>query len=255
MSGYPVVFLHGFLGNQKEWLDIIKSLKNKYRIILFDLPGHGGSVFDVNKIDKKIYEFTNTTNTIVNILKKLNVNKSMLIGYSMGGRLALNLAIKYPSIFSKVFIESASPGLETEQEILKRKANDEKTAKLIKELNFSEFIDNWYNQKVFEGIKKSLKYEDLKNQRLKNDTNNIALALKGLSVANMPCLWNKLSNLKLPLYFIAGKNDEKYCIIGQRMSQYSQKISFKIVNNCGHNIHFENREEYLNLLVNFFANS
>ena len=106
-----ILFLHGFMGDNKEFNEIISLLSDQFFSLTVDLPGHGKTRVLGGE---KCYMMSNTAEALINLLDQLNVKKCFLVGYSMGGRLALYLNLHFPQYFSKVVIESASPGLKTQ---------------------------------------------------------------------------------------------------------------------------------------------
>ena len=120
-----IIFLHGFMGNIHEFDEAIKLLFNDFSYLTIDLPGHGKTQV---LGDDECYTMASTAQAIISLLDKLNINQCYLIGYSMGGRLALYLTLHFPQRFIKVVLESASPGLATE---IKRLARIKSDAQII----------------------------------------------------------------------------------------------------------------------------
>ena len=115
-----MLLLHGFMGCGEDWLTFIESFRVQYRIIVPDLPGHGQSMSD----NPSTYDFHNVVAELHDIVQSMEAGKTVLIGYSMGGRLALSLALKYPGLWERVVIESASPGPGSEADKNERKKQD-----------------------------------------------------------------------------------------------------------------------------------
>ena len=116
-NGPVILFIHGFLGSRKDWYDIIPYFKDQYHCLLIDLPAHGESK---SSLDQRLYSFDHLALSIVKLLDKLKIKKCYLVGYSMGGRLALYLAIYFFERFYRVVLESASPGLDIEEERIEK---------------------------------------------------------------------------------------------------------------------------------------
>ena len=112
-EGFPLVLLHGFTGDSKTWKPFLQNGEKVERLIAIDIIGHGQS--DSPK-DSKRYEMLSVAKDIKQILEILKIEKTDILGYSMGGRLALSFAIQYPLFVRKLVLESSSPGLITEQE-------------------------------------------------------------------------------------------------------------------------------------------
>ncbi len=110
----PVLqILHGFIGSSQKWSNCIQNVQADCRCLVIDMPGHGKSI---DLPDESWYTFDMTTQLILNLLKKLHINRYSILGYSMGGRIALNRVLRNPQYFNKAVIESATPGLKSDKE-------------------------------------------------------------------------------------------------------------------------------------------
>ncbi|MFM6813362.1 MAG: alpha/beta fold hydrolase, partial [Dolichospermum sp.] len=129
-----------------------------FSYLVIDLPGHGKT----QVLDDEYYTMPSTATAIIQLLDQLKIDQCYLIGYSLGGRLALYLTLYFPNRFIKVILESASPGLATEMARLARIKSDAQIArKLTRMLNkddFYHFLNNWYQQQVFGNIKNHPQY-------------------------------------------------------------------------------------------------
>jgi len=235
-----ILFLHGFMGNSHEFDEAISLLSNDFNCLTIDLPGHGKTQVLENDY---CYSMAKAADNIINLLDKLKVSQCFLIGYSMGGRLALYLILNYPQRFQKVILESASPGLSTEKERLERVKRDEliarKLERMIEKDDFRKFLDNWYKQSIFGNIKNHPQFEQMIENRLQNHPVELAKSLRFMGTGVQPSLWEKLANNQVPLLLLIGKKDEKFIDINTRMTQINQFCELKIIENSAHNIHLE----------------
>ncbi len=117
----PILFFHGFMGNKDVFADTISLLSDQFYCLAIDLPGHGNTII---KGGDECYQMDNTALALVEWLDKLTIDQCFLVGYSMGGRLALYLACFFPERFPKVVLESSSPGLKTRREREERREGD-----------------------------------------------------------------------------------------------------------------------------------
>jgi len=241
-----VVFLHGFMGSSNDWKQVISFLKKDFYCIALDLPGHGKTPIKEN------LSFESVADTIIQFLDGLGIKKTHLVGYSMGGRLAMYLALEYSEFFDKVVLESASPGLKTEIERKQRIKRDEILAKKIADIPFKKFLEEWYRQPLFESLLRHPQYQDLLEERLKNTPGSLARALLTVSTGRQPNLWNRLEENKIPLLLLAGEFDIKFQKINQKMVKYSPLIRYQMIAGVGHNIHFENPLLFAKILKDFF---
>ena len=150
-TGRPVVvFLHGFLGNRGDWFDIEQLLSDQYRVLAIDLPGHGESLVAV----EGCYIMPETAKMVLSTIALLHIERFHLVGYSMGGRLALYIALHFPQMVETLILESASPGIESLEERIHRRDSDAELAYRLLSRSPDSFIDEWYNQPLFESMQR-----------------------------------------------------------------------------------------------------
>ncbi len=245
-----ILFLHGFLGSGSDWVPIARQLENDYCCILVDLPGHGESDIEANG-NPDLF-FTETVDALAEELSRSAAPEPcFLVGYSMGGRIALSLALRYPELFEKAIIVSASPGLRTEEERLSRRESDEGIARKI-EKNFEGFIQAWYDQPLFATLKSHPLFQEVERERKINNPENLAAALRLLGTGRQPSLWEELKKNRVPIQFLAGEKDLKFVEIGHQMVNLCTESKLEIFPGCGHTLHIENRELFLDCIKTFF---
>ncbi len=247
MSGECIVFLHGFMGSGQDWDFIINHLSDQYLCITVDLPGHGKSA----DCQLEYYNFDNTAEQIKLILTENSIEKANLAGYSMGGRIGLFFVFKYPDIINKLVLESASPGLVSENEKIDRIKQDVLAANKILKGNFEGFLRYWYSMELFGNLSKTDKFEELIKNRLKNNREGLANSLNYMGTGKMSNFREKISGINFPVLYLAGGLDEKYKAIAHEMTELSKNVSPKIFENCGHNVHYEEQDEFLKELKDF----
>lgn len=237
-----ILFLHGFMGDSNEFNQVISLLSDQFCYLTVDLPGHGKTRVMGGE---ECYTMSNTADALINLLDQLNVKQCFLVGYSMGGRLALYLTLRFPQRFSKIVLESASPGLKSQGDRLERIQRDFELAKKMEESSFSIFLKNWYNQPIFASLKNHPDFEFLKQTRLQNNQFELAKSLRNLGTGCQPSLWEKLQNNKNPLLLLVGEYDTKFIAINSEMVRLCPFAQLQIVSNCGHNIHFEDPKTFV----------
>ncbi|WP_315790868.1 2-succinyl-6-hydroxy-2,4-cyclohexadiene-1-carboxylate synthase [Fischerella sp. JS2] len=236
-----ILFLHGFMGNSHEFDEAIQLLKHDFYCLKVDLPGHGNT-----KVlgSEDCYTMAYTAQGLIELLDNLKINQCFLVGYSMGGRLALYLTLYFPQRFPKVILESASPGLATGVERQERIQRDQQIARKlersIEKNDFIAFLINWYNQLIFGNIKNHPQFQNLIEIRTQNNPIELAKSLRFMGTGCQPSLWEKLKDNQNDLLLLAGENDEKFIDINKQMAKLCQYCQLKILNYAGHNIHFEN---------------
>ncbi|RCJ24624.1 2-succinyl-6-hydroxy-2,4-cyclohexadiene-1-carboxylate synthase [Nostoc sp. ATCC 43529] len=247
-----ILFLHGFMGNIDEFQEAMELLADEFSYLTLDLPGHGKT--EVSGGDK-YYSMPNTAQAIINLLDKLKIAKCFVVGYSMGGRLALYLALHFPERFFNVVLESASPGLATETEQLERIKRDTQIGKKLTRINtkvaFSDFLTNWYNQAIFGYIKNHPQYHQMVENRLQNNPQELDKSLRFMGTGCQPNLWSKLAQNTIPMLLLAGEYDEKFIYVNTEIAKVCKFAQLRIIDGAGHNIHFENTLTFVKILREF----
>uniref|UniRef100_Q3APV4 Putative 2-succinyl-6-hydroxy-2,4-cyclohexadiene-1-carboxylate synthase n=1 Tax=Chlorobium chlorochromatii (strain CaD3) TaxID=340177 RepID=Q3APV4_CHLCH len=244
-----IVFLHGFLGSGRDWLPLAEMLTSHYCCVLVDLPGHGSATLSAS--DEHHAYFTATVEALATVIQPISPEPCRLVGYSMGGRIALALMLTHPELFHQAVIVSASPGLPTEEERAKRRAGDEGIARKI-ERNFPDFLEAWYQQPLFSTLKNHPLFQEIERKRAINNSESLAAALRLLGTGQQPSFWDALSKCAVPTLFIAGEKDERYVAIARQMVKLAPHATLSIVPNCGHTLHIENKESFVEQLHTFF---
>ena len=249
VSGSPdhpaVLFLHGFMGSSADWQDVVAALGDRSFCITPDLPGHGASL----GLTPEAYTTEGTAQAVVCALGELEVERPVIVGYSMGGRLALYLALRYPERCAGLFLESASPGLEGEEERKARREADEEKAKWLESGDFEEFLRDWYRQPLFAPLAKDegLLWRTMATRR-RNDPVELARSLRGMGTGSQPSLWGGLQGLAVPALAVAGALDAKYAGVSWRMASISPRVEPVVIPGVGHDVHDEAPAEYADLL-------
>jgi len=143
-----VLFLHGFMGSSADWREVMAALGDRTFRIAMDLPGHGASL----ELAPDTYTVEGAARAVIRTLDGLEVVRPVVAGYSMGGRLALYLALRYPERCAGLFLESASPGLENSSKRAVRRAADESKAQRLESGDLEAFLRDWYRQPLFASL-------------------------------------------------------------------------------------------------------
>lgn len=224
------------------------ALGGQFFRVAVDLPGHGASV----GLPPESYTFEGAARAVISVLDGLGIGRATLAGYSMGGRLALYLALRHPERCDGLFLESASPGLWSEPERSIRRAADEERASRLESGSFKEFVREWYRQPLFASLARDEELlERTISARLKNDPTELARSLRGMGSGSQPPLWEELAGLRVPALAVAGELDEKFVGITRRMADHGPSMRVAIVPGAGHNVRVEALKEYLRLLKGF----
>ena len=244
LGDIPMLFIHGFTGSHKSWTSIRENLN--IPSLAIDIPGHGKSTF--NNLDKE-YFFNDFSNELYLSLLQLNIKKIHICSYSLGGRLSICFAAKYPDIVKSLFIESSSIGIENGEEKSVCNENDKKLSILINS-DYSKFIEKWEQNTLFKN-QKERNLKDFNYQRMiRNDHNpeQLSFSLRAFSKGSMPHMIHQYQKFSFPITIVNGKDDIKYIKEGRNMLKLNNNSKQYIVNNASHNVQIENKEYYLELL-------
>ncbi|WP_421380797.1 2-succinyl-6-hydroxy-2,4-cyclohexadiene-1-carboxylate synthase [Bacillus salacetis] len=251
--GMPVLLLHGFTGDGSTWDKVFPHLGN-YMTITVDLLGHGRTD---SPEDPDRYRMEHAVEDLNQILDELKIEKVYLLGYSMGGRLALAFSSAYPERVKALILESSSPGLRRKEERTQRAAGDEKLAEMILTRGLDYFVDYWENIPLFLS-QKSLPgdvQEEIRNNRLSQNPKGLANSLRGMGTGKQPSYWEELRDLPMEMLFITGELDNKFCLIAEDMKKETRNSAIVKVNGAGHALHVEEPEKFGTIVSEFLKNT
>jgi 2-succinyl-6-hydroxy-2,4-cyclohexadiene-1-carboxylate synthase len=249
-AGDPLVLLHGFTGQSASWATVMGLASKTHRTIAVDLIGHGRT--DAPH-EASRYAFGQAIDDLAAVLAKLDLQRAAWVGYSMGGRLALGLALKYPEIVSALILESASPGIDHTEEREARRKSDELMADEILTRGVRKFVVTWEALPMWES-QRQIPIERRARQReirLQNRAEGLAGSLRGMGAGAQDSLWDDLCRLHAPVLLIAGERDAKFTEIAMRMSERMPNVELLVVPNAGHTVHLEQPELYATHVAGF----
>lgn len=249
--GDPLVLLHGFTGRAENWAHLQPQLAEKCDTIALDLPGHGRTIVPYDH-----YTMPRVAADLVALFQKLDFPPIHLWGYSMGGRLALYLAVHYPQHIMRLILESASPGLKTAEERAARQESDAALANRIKQEGIPAFVDYWEQIPLFasqQNLPEAVRQRHRK-LRLQNRPEGLAHSLRGMGAGVQPSLWPHLPQLHLPVQLIVGELDEKYVRTGREMAALMPAAHLHIVPHAGHTVHLEQPTDVFHLVAGLLNN-
>lgn len=243
-------FLHGFMGSAADWEPIVEALETEAFCVMVDLPGHGRSV------DRPDHEYTmeGTTQALADVLDEAGIDRCSLIGYSMGGRVALYFSVFHPSRIHRLVLESASPGLETKEARAERRVLDAERAERI-QTDLPCFLNDWYRKSLFSSLDRHDLVDTMVQRRKKNRPAELARALRGLGPGSQPSLWSELETVRDPALVMTGALDKKYEGITLETAQRLPDARRVLVPEAGHNVHAERPQAYVAELCRFLANT
>jgi 2-succinyl-6-hydroxy-2,4-cyclohexadiene-1-carboxylate synthase len=253
-DGFPVFLLHGFTGDGAMWAPFFEKWGNHSKLFAVDIIGHGKSD-SPEEVER--YRMLSVVDDLFLLMEKLRIPKADFIGYSMGGRLALSFAVKYPTKVRKLVLESSSPGLEKATERQARIAQDMKLASFIEQEGMEAFVNHWENIPLFETQKKLSEAvrRSLREQRLRNSIIGLTNSLKGMGTGAQPSWWDELETTEVDTLLITGALDNKFCSIAQNMKEKLIHCQWMNVDDAGHAIHMEQPEIFGTIVSRFLSNT
>ncbi len=243
-----VLLLHGFLGSSRDWDEVAAALAGRRHCLAADLPGHGAST----GLAAHAYTMDGAAQALADVLDARGVSTCAVVGYSMGGRLALYFALRFPERCRRLVLESASPGLAAGAERAARRRLDAARAARLEAGDFEAFLRDWYRQPLFASLAGHAGLaERMTAARRHNDPAELARSLRGMGTGRQPSLWERLPALAVATLAVAGALDHKYVEIAGRMAGASRCVRAVAVPEAGHNVHAEQPRRFLTLLRTF----
>jgi 2-succinyl-6-hydroxy-2,4-cyclohexadiene-1-carboxylate synthase len=250
-EGPPVVFLHGFTGSGGFWSPIADRLAPRH-CVLPDLPGHGRTAAP---LPAELWDLDRTATALADALERIGVGPCDLVGYSMGGRLALHLALQDGSRFRRLALVGASPGLDSAKEREQRVEADEELCRLLEIEGIEAFVSRWEALPLFATQRElpSEQRDAMHAMRLEQDSRALAAALRAFGVGLQRPLGPALGRLQMPVLLVAGGRDSKYCQVIEQMRERIPGARAEIVAESGHAVSLERPEEFTALLASFLS--
>lgn len=238
-----LLLLHGFTGSRDDWQAFLPSLENIVEPHAIDIIGHGDTHISDDVDD---YSMPKIAAHIIEQMK----HPFHLLGYSMGGRLALYIACHYPQKVQSLILESASAGLKTATERETRRQADNQLADNIEAKGIKWFVNYWEAISLWD-TQTAAQKASLREKRLQNHPLGLANSLRGMGTGVMPSLWDELPNLQMPVQLIVGELDSKFVAINQQMVEAIPNANLDVVANAGHTVHLEQAQAFTEIVLTF----
>lgn len=252
-SGTPdrpaLLLLHGFTGSHASWVRFQERWSEKYFVLVPDLPGHGNTPTPEDPHDLSMEA---TADRLAALLDQHSLEKAAVIGYSMGGRLALHMAHRHGKRLSGLVLESASPGLRNPDERRDRSRRDRTLADAIDEKGLTWFVPHWSEQPLFRDQPRWLVDEE-NAIRASHTAHGLAQSLRGAGTGEQESLWESLPDLVMPVLLVAGRNDKKFAAIAETMAERMPNAAWVLVDQAGHTVHGEEPERFYDIVNRFLS--
>lgn len=232
-----VVLVHGFTQTRRSWTPFLPRLTQEHEVVTVDAPGHGRSAG--HRTD------------LVEGARLLGATggRAAYIGYSMGGRLALHLAVAQPDLVERVVLVGATAGLDTDDERAERRAADERLAADLERDGLDAFLERWLSNPLFATLPTTAAgVED----RKENTVEGLAASLRRTGTGTQRPLWDDLPKLTMPVLFVVGGLDAKFTALAERMQRrWGGPAEVAVLEGAGHACHLERPEAFLDVVVPF----
>ena len=224
-----VLFIPGFMQRGDAWRPVAELLPERYPSRLLDHAEHS--------FEGRMREI-------------LDSGASVLVGYSLGGRLALRAALRSPESFSAVVLVGATAGIEEGPLRATRAEADEKLASWMEAMPIEDIVGLWERQPLFADQSDAL-VEEQRPGRLSHDPRQLALILRTAGQGVLDPVWHELRGLELPLLAIAGARDDGYSAAAKRIASTAPRGQAAIVEEAGHAAHLQQPERVASLIAEF----
>jgi len=258
-TGPPLVLLHGFTGSGATWAPLRARLDERVTTIAIDLPGHGRSPAPAVNGPRAAGDaaehdaFDALAAALVRVLDERRIATASWLGYSMGGRVALEVALRWPDRVASLLLESASPGIDDPGERARRRVADGALADSLLNDGIEAFADRWMAQPLFASQQRLAPAVLARERarRLENRPAGLAWALRALGAGCQVPLWPRLGELAVPTLVVVGALDDKYRQIGSATAARIPRAILEVVHDAGHAVHLENPTGFLAAVERF----
>ncbi|MFB3052562.1 MAG: 2-succinyl-6-hydroxy-2,4-cyclohexadiene-1-carboxylate synthase [Dehalococcoidia bacterium] len=251
-EGPPLLLLHGFSGSAATWTPHLEAWQG-FTAIAVELLGHGASDCPA---DRRRYRMERCLGDLVALLDRLPASggrRMAVLGYSMGGRVALRLALLAPERLWALVLESASPGIEDASERAARARSDADLADDIERDGLEAFVERWQALPLFASLARLpvAVRDELRRQRLQNDPRGLVGSLRGLGAGQQEPVLARMAEIRIPVLLLTGALDDKYCALARRMAAALPRARTESVPDSGHAVHLERPQAFAGAVRGF----
>jgi 2-succinyl-6-hydroxy-2,4-cyclohexadiene-1-carboxylate synthase len=214
-----VILVHGFTQSADSWEPVIDALPRNFDPVTIEVP--------------EGLDFLSTASGI-----GARCGPGTYVGYSMGGRLCLALALERPDLVEQLVLVSASPGIADDRERAARRTADERLALDVERDGVDAFLDRWLDQPLFASLPREVARVD--ERRRTNSVDRITHQLRALGQGVQPSLWDRLPQLAMPVTLVTGAYDRKYTDLATKMAAaIGDRARVVVIPAAGHALHLE----------------
>lgn len=255
-GGAPLVLLHGFAQSARTWTRVAAALAEERLVYAFELVGHGGSQAPADALP---YALRSQGEALLAFLGHVAPSKAKptVVGYSMGGRVALAAVERQPQAFGALVLESVGLGPADETERNAAAQRDAANARHLRQAGLQAFVDAWERLPLF-ATQRVLPLEErarVRAGRLANDAEALARTFEHAGQHAMPARCDVLAALDAlaatgaPVLYLAGGLDQKYCALAESLTEWP--VQTRVIEHAGHNVHLEAPEAFTQVIAEF----
>jgi naphthoate synthase len=251
-AGPPVLLLHGFTGSGASMAPVAAALRDAHRVVSVDLLGHGASDAPA---DPALYAIERCAEQLVALLDALRVERAHVIGYSMGGRAGLALAVLHPARVASLLAIGARAGFADPAERAARIRDDERLAAEIERDGVAAFVERWMAQPLFATQARlgAAAREAARAERLAQRAAGLAASLRGMGAGAQTPLHSRLGRIAAPVTLVAGAEDARFLALARELAARIRGARVAVVPAAGHAAHLENPTAFAAIARAFLA--
>lgn len=237
-----LVFVHGFTQTGNSWKPVAERIHRDlgHQVTVVDLPGHGDS-------GHVRADLRRTADLLASA-----AGPATYVGYSLGGRVCLHLALAYPDMVKRMALLGAHPGIDDDDERFARRRSDEALADEIGEVGVPVFLRDWSALPLFGGfVLPEAEFAD----RCRNTAEGLATSLRLSGTGTQTALWSRLRELAMPVLTMAGDQDAKFTAIARQMADMVKEGRFRPIHGAAHAAHLQQPDECTAVLEQWMADA
>jgi 2-succinyl-6-hydroxy-2,4-cyclohexadiene-1-carboxylate synthase len=244
--GPTVVLVHGFTQTGTSWARVARELEDDFEVVMPELPGHGRSPMPDpgSGLGQTALALGETG------------GKAGYVGYSLGGRCCLHLALQTPRLVERLVIVGAHPGIDDERSRRLRRAEDDRRAAELErggDAFVAEFVETWLAGPLFAHLNEE---QADRPSRLANSAAGLAASLRTVGTGTQAPLWERLGGLEMPILVVTGALDDKFRPIAERtVDAIGRNARLAVVAGAGHAVCFERPGVFVELVSEFLGHS
>lgn len=238
LGGPPLLLLHGFMGSARSMTGLLDAMSTDRRVVAVDLIGHGASPAPA---EVGPYMTAAMVGQVRTVLQRLELEQVDVVGYSMGARLALSLAVAFPELVARLVLISGTAGIADRSDREERVRSDAALADDIERDGMTAFVNRWEALALFasqQGLPEPVR-ASIRRGRVAQREVAMANSLRGFGTGSMVPLWDRLEGIAAPTLAIAGELDTRYVLIAREIEAAMPGARAEIIGAVGHATHVE----------------